>query len=157
MLLYKYEGTNKIFTISNKYKLITFKPKFFNLNLHLKKISLINIIWYLFTLGKYRIIYVYDDKKIIHYSYVIPKFWKFSFLSKNDLEIGPCWTDLEYRGHGIYPFVLKEVVEKFEQFNSFYMIVEENNISSIKGIEKAGFKIVGKIIKSKIMGIYNNE
>jgi len=76
-------------------------------------------------------------------------------MKKNDFEVGPCWTDEKYRGKGIYKYVIQLAVEKFSKDNaSFYMIVDEKNISSIRGIEKSGFVKIGKVKKSKLTGIY---
>lgn len=76
-------------------------------------------------------------------------------LGANDVEIKYCLTLPQYRGRGIYPVVLKEIVKNLSQFNIFntFICVKKNNISSIKGIEKAGFEFLKKIRLVKIIGI----
>jgi len=70
-------------------------------------------------------------------------------MKKNDLEIGPCWTDADYRGQGIYPTVLRYILSTFKgQFRKFFIFTDEDNIASQKGIIKAGFKLVGKGTKN---------
>ena len=112
------------------------------------KILLNNIYWYIITRGKYRVWCVYDEAKIIHTSYVVPKCGKFSFLDKDDFEIGPCYTDTVYRGKGIYPAILFSIsLNVAKNDGNIYMIVDSDNKSTIRGIEKAGFKILPGVVK----------
>ena len=100
--------------------------------------------------GKAKIYYVHDGNDLKHRSYVIPKCSKFPFLGASDYEIGPCYTEPKYRGRGIYPTMLKWICESVgNQDTTFYMIVDENNVSSIKGIEKAGFVKCGTVEVTK--------
>lgn len=43
---------------------------------------------------------------IVRQSMMVGRNPKFSFLRENEYEIGPCMTTEEYRGLGIYPYVL---------------------------------------------------
>lgn len=76
---------------------------------------------------------------------------KFKFLKNKDVEIGPCVTDFKHRGKGIYPAVIQSIVKDKGYSNDFYMIVDENNIASIRGIEKAGFMFIGTIIRDGLL------
>ena len=100
------------------------------------KSIVLNIYWWLITNGKYRVWCAYDGIKVIHTSYVIPKCYKFPFLKKGSYEIGPCYTDKDYRGKSIYPAVLSKIVVGG---GTAYMIINDNNASSIRGVIKAGF------------------
>lgn len=102
----------------------------------------------LLSKNRARIFYVRDGSRVVHTSYVIPKCRKFPFLNKNDFEIGPCYTDKEYRGLGIYPQVLKHIIINGEG-TTYYMIVSDTNKSSIRGVQKAGFEICGNVCKTK--------
>lgn len=108
------------------------------------------------TLGSARLFYVQGENgDLIHTSYVIPACIKFPFMSKDDYEIGPCYTYPAYRGKGIYPRVLHAICSRLKNINStFYMIVDESNEPSIKGIEKAGFAKYGVVQKSKFLKRY---
>lgn len=76
-------------------------------------------------------------------------------MDKDDYEIGPCFTYPQYRGNGIYPSVLRSICNSIGNDNTtFYMIVDETNIASIKGIEKAGFKKCGIVKVTKITKRY---
>lgn len=130
------------------FKIKKFRPSLFRAypgQLLSLRIILCNVYWWLITSGKYRLWCVLDDNKVIHVSYVVPKCYKFPFLDSNSVEIGPCVTEKEYRGRGIYPFVLNNIVSTVK--GRKFMIIHDTNKSSIRGVLKAGFKeIPGEII-----------
>ena len=87
------------------------------------------------------------DTKIISKAVLISKVPLYSFLPQNGLHICYCETIPEERGKGLYPLLLNQIQNDYPQRN-LYMVVAENNIPSIKGIEKAGFIKYGKGIKN---------
>ena len=62
----------------------------------------------------------------------------YEFMPDHGIHVCFCRTALEDRGKGYYPTLLKFILEKYPQ-KDFYMIVEDTNIASIRGIEKVGF------------------
>ncbi|MBE6941078.1 MAG: GNAT family N-acetyltransferase [Ruminococcaceae bacterium] len=124
-----------------------------------KKDLLVRIMFSVLTGGKTTIVYAVDkDGSVMHTSYVVPRCMKFPFLRKGDLEIGPCATLPEYRGRGIYPAVLRHICKTFANEDTvFYMIVNDQNIPSIRGIEKAGFELCGTVKRSRFLKIYNRQ
>lgn len=98
---------------------------------------------------KARLAHVEDDFGRVHSSFVVPHNFKFPFLGKKDFEIGPCYTRNDCRGIGIYPDVLKYICSSIgDEGSRFFMLVSPENKSSIRGIEKAGFKLTGKVRRS---------
>ncbi len=59
-------------------------------------------------------------------------------MKKNGIHIGPCRTTKHERGRGFYPFLLRQIMRD-NQNKVGYMIVHQNNESSIRGVMKAGF------------------
>lgn len=119
------------------------------------KTAFIRLLFQVMTLGKAQIYYVKSGNDIIHTSYVIPACIKFPFMDRDDLEIGSCYTYPVFRGKGIYPKVLSAICRRrANDTSTFYMIVDETNLPSIKGIEKAGFVKCGSVQKSKISKRY---
>ncbi len=119
------------------------------------KLLAVRCLFQLITFGKAKVYCYRYNGELVHTSYVIPRCHKFPFMSKNDYEIGPCFTYPKYRGKGFYPQMLKYICSSIGAENSvFYMIVDEANLSSIKGIEKAGFQRCGTIRVSKILKRY---
>ena len=120
----------------------------------LKKI-LTRLFFQIISKGKAKIYYISDGDKIKHTSYVVPKCFKFTFLGESDYEIGPCYTYSQYRGQGLYPMVLRSICDSLGNIGTtFFMIVDDSNISSVRGIEKAGFVICGEIVVTKYTKIY---
>ena len=99
-----------------------------------------SIMWNVFCFGKIKLYRMYDNDFLVHSSLVARGRFKFPFLKKNDIEIGPCWTQSGYRGRDIYPYVLGLIIQnEINNGGDAYMIVNDDNYSSIKGITKAGF------------------
>lgn len=122
------------------------------------KLVAVRCLFQLITLGKAKVYCYRYNGELVHTSYVIPKCCKFPFLNKHDYEIGPCFTYPQYRGKGYYPQMLKYICSNIKTENSvFYMIVDETNLSSIKGIEKAGFQRCGTIKVTRFLKRYQLE
>lgn len=160
--LYKIDSADVRNTVTdscNEIELKVFKPSFKGFFLKGERIGMkifcVRLLFLILTLGKTEIYYVKSGNDILHTSYVIPACGKFPFMTGNDLEIGPCYTYPAFRGKGIYPKVLSEICRRRKNdTSSFYMIVDERNLSSTKGIEKAGFVRCGVVHKSKISRRY---
>ncbi len=106
------------------------------------------VAWRIMTFGSYKeYVVLSEDKMLIHRSVVCKKSYKFPFLQKNQLCIGPCYTNPSYRGKGIYGRVLLQIVEMHKDITDFYMIVHDCNTSSRRGVEKAGFEVAGEVIR----------
>lgn len=69
------------------------------------------MMWNVACLGRIRAYCLYKQGLLVHRSYVIRGRSKFPFLKTNDIEIGPCWTDENFRGRGYYPFVISKIIE----------------------------------------------
>lgn len=143
--------------ILKEYQIEQFSPTFFTLKKHAANI-LLYLFWFIITLGQYKIIYLKKDDDIIHYTHILPKFFKLPFLDLNDLEIGPSWTKESYRGKGIFPAVINYTVQCFkERGRDFYIFVHIDNLASQKAIKKAGFHMWAKGYKTDFFGIYKVE
>ena len=122
------------------------------------KLLLVRFLFWISTRGRVKIYYATQNGELVHTSCVIPKCYKFPFLDNEDYEIGPCVTYPKFRGKGVYPWMLKHICSSIgDEKTVFYMIVDETNISSIKGIEKAGFVKCGTVRVSKFIKQYQLE
>lgn len=96
---------------------------------------------------------VFDENKLAHVSFV----FKNNLLAKQlgfkqALTIGECVTNANYRGQGIYPTILQQIRSDLSH-NILIVFVHPSNLSSIKGIEKAGFKRLYQFIMYRFLGI----
>jgi RimJ/RimL family protein N-acetyltransferase len=109
------------------------------------------LVWWLFhrlrifSNHDYGVLLVYCDKELIHRSCVFPGFFRFPFMKEQDLQIGDTWTAVEHRRRGIAAFAIKKIFEVCRRpGRQFWYVVEEENLPSIKAVEKAGFLLAGK-------------
>ena len=144
---------------------IPWKKRFLtNITVKKERINLKNngvkkaLYWNVLSLGcccAYRA-YSVPDKVLIHETFVVSRCIKFPFLMSNDIEIGPCRTKEMWRGQGIYPFVLGIILQnELHKGGRAYMIVDSSNVSSIKGVKKAGFKKIGELKKTGVFKKYS--
>lgn len=75
-------------------------------------------------------------------------------LGAKECEIMFCLTLAEYRGRGLYPSALKAIQRylKGQGCRRCFICVSDDNVSSIRGIEKAGFRLVGTTRFRKMFG-----
>lgn len=79
---------------------------------------------------------------LVHQSFLYIKVFLLKLIQKKGPVIGDCYTNPEYRGKSIYPFVIQTIAKEVLQNSkktAVFMIVNQDNLSSIKGIEKVGF------------------
>lgn len=92
--------------------------------------------------------FIVDNGKTIHQSFLFRKLFLLSIINKEGPVIGECSTIPEYKGKSIYPFVINYIAtEELKRNNQkeVFIIVNSDNLNSIRGIEKAGFKLHTKI------------
>lgn len=139
-------------------------PSGYSIKIHELKIGCLNlhtrfrpiyVFWYFFSFGRCKIYYVLDQKnRVVHFSHVMPKIFKYDFMSqRNSVHIGPCWTDANHRGKGIYPAVLSEICRKNPN-KDIFIFTESENLPSQKGLEKVGFRNFARGFKTRVLGIY---
>lgn len=79
-----------------------------------------------------------------HVSYIFPRFARFPFMGKYDLQIGATGTRPEARGQGLALRAIREVMTRFAKpERRFWYVSDIENKASIAVIVKAGFSFVG--------------
>jgi RimJ/RimL family protein N-acetyltransferase len=75
-------------------------------------------------------------------------------LAANECEIMFCLTLPEYRGRGLYPSALIAIQRYLgaQGYRRCFICVRDDNVSSIRGIEKSGFTLVGSTRFRKLFG-----
>jgi len=74
---------------------------------------------------------------------------RFPFIPEKGYMIGPCWTAPSFRGNRIYPFVLQQISRSLSGCDEYWILANEKNPASIRGIESAGAKHVGRYVQKK--------
>jgi GNAT superfamily N-acetyltransferase len=67
-------------------------------------------------------------------------------LSRTDIYLWDFVTLPAFRGRGVYPQLLQAIVRAEESAGRFWIGYEGHNHASARGIQKAGFQIVGDLI-----------
>jgi len=152
-ILYRKKFEKEISTISRENKITyrVWKPSLFNIRPNGIKLSLI-LPWLvytclpLFTARVFKIYLVYDQGKLVHYSFLFGRSYKFPFIQNNDIFLGPIWTSDEFRRKGISFNIATEIIYSFgEKDNYFWWMCDEKNTGSRKLAEKLGFLQYGKV------------
>jgi GNAT superfamily N-acetyltransferase len=52
----------------------------------------------------------------------------------------------QFRGRGVYPLLLQEIIRQEDGVERFWIGYEEHNAASARGIQKAGFTVVGDLV-----------
>jgi hypothetical protein len=101
----------------------------------------------------YKAYAVSDRGKLVHVSLVFRHNLMARQLGfRKVLTIGNCFTDEEYRGQGLYPAVLRRIRADFPD-RAFVVFVEPDNVASVRGLERAGFRRLYEFVMYRFFGI----
>jgi RimJ/RimL family protein N-acetyltransferase len=106
-----------------------------------------------FSNTDYCLFLAFSGKEVVHRAVVTPGYFRFPFMSKNDLQIGDVWTHPDHRGKGLATYSLREIGgRQWAEGRRFWYIVDVGNSASIRVAEKAGFVKCGEGIRTKRFG-----
>lgn len=101
----------------------------------------------------YSVLFVLKDGKIVHRSCVVPAYFRWPFMSSDDLQISSTWTASEYRGQGLGTMALQYIVREKGKLNRrFWYVTREDNPASISVCKKAGFRLFSKAERENFFG-----
>lgn len=143
--------------IDASYELRTFRPNCLELRPKGVNRGLASLLWGVLYLAiwkwqskDYEYYLVYDGEHLVHYSIVLPKYYRLPFMENNDIHIGPYWTAEQYRGRGICPFVIRYIMMRYQSSKEYaYIMTEEDNKASQSSIIKAELNACGFVVRSK--------
>lgn len=108
-----------------------------------------NFFFYAFSKKKYLKLRLFKNGEEAHYSYVSYKSYRFPFMRESDIMIGPCYTFDNFRRNGLYLKTLETIINNFPN-ECFWIFAHENNLPSLRVIEKAGFEFYGDVSMNKL-------
>lgn len=92
--------------------------------------------------------FIKENDLVVHQSFLFKKLFLLRIINEIGPTIGDCTTIESYKGKSIYPYVINHIAKE-ELLNNnqkeVFIVVNSNNESSIRGIEKAGFTMHTKI------------
>lgn len=115
--------------------------------------------WWLFhSLGVFRnsgyaVLFIKDRGAIIHRSCVIPAYFRWPFMRRDDLQISSTFTSHAYRGKSLATIALNEIVRELSfPGRRFWYVSRKENLPSVVA-RKAGFEMVGRAYRTKWAGL----
>ena len=97
---------------------------------------------------------IYSGHRLVHRSLVTPRYFRFPFMGKDDLQIGDTWTAPVHRGKGLATFAIQKLLDLHKKpGRKIWYVVDEENLPSIRAAEKAGFIRVGEGQRTKRFGM----
>jgi len=129
--------------------------KYNEINLSLRKkvlpYPLINPLFYRMKQPDVKLFTIHNDSVLYAFGWIQP--CKYFFKGKtgtfviNGMLLGPYWTNPGYRGKGYYGRLLHHSLALLDKNKAILISTRTNNYASIKGIEKAGFRLKGRFKK----------
>jgi hypothetical protein len=106
------------------------------------------------------VLLAYYKDRLVHIEWVVPAQKikaRYPFINDNSYAIISCMTCENFRGLGIYPSQIQEVVKSEIPSSKFWIWTPFNNKASLKGIAKSGAKEAGEIIqKKRLWGLFSS-
>ncbi len=100
----------------------------------------------------YAVYLVRQNGQYVHYTTVLPKFFRHPDAALDDLIIGPSWTHPEHRRHGLAHACLVRILKDYEGRHHWYF-VRKANLASQLVAAKAGMHLTGEAYRTKWVGI----
>lgn len=100
---------------------------------------------------------LFDGPILVHESTIHTTLFFLKLIDKTGPAIGDCYTNPNYRGQSIYPTMIGKIAGELltdKNNETVFIIVDYDNVSSIKGIEKAGFKLYAKVNTYRFLFFY---
>lgn len=140
--LYKYAGTHVRRDNADGVTFRKLPPPISNIH---------NLLWHISCLLCGKRFYEYQIVKqgrVVSTAQVCPRIWQLRFFPKGGWHIGPCHTISSERAHGYYPLLLQYIIET-NPGRKWYMLVDQQNVASQRGIAKVNFIKYGEGIRSR--------
>lgn len=118
------------------------------------------LIWrlqYVLTLGRAHCVLYFAalDGKLVHYTVVQSRDFRFPFMSHRDIQVGPVWTHPMYRGKGIASTIGRLILSRLAQegWTRVWWICRTDNEASIRTALDLGLARVGTGLHSSPFGL----
>lgn len=121
-------------------------------------ISLLLLWWimhHLFSIhGRHTIFIVLHEGRPVHYTVVLPKSFRFSFMGNADLQLGPSWTHPSHRRKGLLRSTVDSIRIHYRTSHCrLWWICRENNFTSNTAARRLGFTAQATGRKKRILCI----
>jgi RimJ/RimL family protein N-acetyltransferase len=117
--------------------------------------------WWLFHQARvfrnasYGVVLVWKGDALAHRLGIFPGWFRFPFMARDDLQFGDLWTSPEHRGRGLASHALRVAMRARSEGGDrvFWYLTHEGNTASVRTAERAGFRRVGRAMRTRRWGI----
>jgi GNAT superfamily N-acetyltransferase len=105
--------------------------------------------WFFFQLGifrnkQYKALLLRQDKQIVSSLLVIPTYFKWPFMQKNDVQITYVMTNQQFRGQKLaYKLIQYAIANLLEESTGVWYLTNSGNLASINLCTNLGFNKMG--------------
>lgn len=100
------------------------------------------------------VLMIREGERLAHRSLVTPRWYRFPFMRRTDLQIGDTWTEEADRGRGLARAAIAAIhAEWAGQFERMWYVVDDDNTASIKVIEACGYELIGRGERTRPLGL----
>ncbi|MGV1004096.1 MAG: GNAT family N-acetyltransferase [Candidatus Nanopelagicales bacterium] len=102
--------------------------------------------------GYFGVQLVLDGDRVVHRTCVVPPWFRWPFMSPEDLQASNSWTDPDYRGRGLAKWASIEVLRRHRDRTVWY-VTQEWNQASVLVSQRSGFHPYGRAVRTKRLGV----
>ena len=96
---------------------------------------------------------LWRDGRRLHRLIITPRWFRFPFMARGDLQLGDLWTDPAARGQGLARAAIAEALRLTAQADQVWYLVDARNIASARLAESAGFQLHGMGRRTRPLGL----
>jgi RimJ/RimL family protein N-acetyltransferase len=97
---------------------------------------------------------IYRSGQLAHRSAIFPRYFRFPFMQRSDLQIGDTWTHEEDRGRGLAGCAIRALLESdVNRDRVYWYICDIANRPSRRVVEKLGFIEAGECRRTSRFGL----
>ncbi|MGX7893863.1 GNAT family N-acetyltransferase [Tsuneonella sp. HG222] len=91
---------------------------------------------------------------LLHRLLVTPRWHRFPFMGRLDMQMGDLWTAPAMRGQGLAAKAIAAVQADFAgKCPALWYVVDEDNAASIRLIERIGYRLEGTGVRTRPLGL----
>jgi len=119
-----------------------------------------NLAWWafarfgLFARADFAELTIWHEQQLLHRLIVTPRWYRFPFMARRDLQLGALWTRPDARGRGLARAAIGEALLRFGGPGvRFWYVVDATNRGSTRLIESCGFQLIGTGRRTHPLGL----
>ena len=119
-----------------------------------------NMMWWgiqtagLFSRRGFVEIAIWDGNALLHRLVVTPRWYRFPFMARDDLQIGALWTAPTARGRGLARLGVREAIQQMGERGTVWYVTDASNRASTALADACGFRLAALGERSRPLGVH---